>query len=565
MIPRQKRKMLGEMLIAEGLLTQDQLGRALTEQKSRGHRLGVVLKEMGLVTEEEIIKVLGHQMGIQHMALSHVVVDPEIIKLIPETFARRYQLIPIYRKDNQVTVAMVDPLNIFALDDLQRMTGLEALTVVSTEQDVVRAIDRYYGVTTSMEEVIREHGLRTASEREEIPAVGLETAVEDTPVVRLVNMMIHQAVREGASDIHVEPDPDVLRVRYRVDGILREVMAPPKTLHPGVVSRIKIMSNLDIAEKRVPQDGRVPLKVGEKEIDLRVSTLPTIFGEKVVMRILDKSGILLGLEEMALAPEVLGRVRKYIRRPHGLILVTGPTGSGKTTTLYASLNEINSPEKNLVTIEDPVEYQIKGINQIPVNTAVGVTFASGLRSILRQDPDVVMVGEIRDAETATIAIQAALTGHLVFSTLHTNDAPGAVARLVDMGVEPFLVASSLMMVLAQRLVRKVCPRCRKPLDPDPDLLRELGITRTPEMTFVEGEGCQDCRGLGYSGRIGVYELLEVDETIRKLIVGRVSSGEIRSAALKSGFIPLREDGFRKASRGMTTLEEVLRVAREDEG
>ncbi|MBI4715940.1 MAG: type II/IV secretion system protein, partial [Nitrospirae bacterium] len=465
----------------------------------------------------------------------------------------------------QVTVAMVDPLNIFALDDLQRMTGLEALTVVSTEQDVVRAIDRYYGVTASMEEVVREHGLRTASEREEIPAVGLETAVEDTPVVRLVNMVIHQAVRAGASDIHVEPDPDVLRVRYRVDGILREVMAPPKTLHPGVVSRIKIMSNLDISEKRVPQDGRVQLKVGEKEIDLRVSTLPTIFGEKVVMRILDKSGILLGLEEMALAPEVLGRVRKYIRRPHGLILVTGPTGSGKTTTLYAALNEINSPEKNLVTIEDPVEYQIKGINQIPVNTAVGVTFASGLRSILRQDPDVVMVGEIRDAETATIAIQAALTGHLVFSTLHTNDAPGAVARLVDMGVEPFLAASSLMMVLAQRLVRKVCPRCRKPLDPDPDLLRELGITRTPEMTFVEGEGCQDCRGLGYSGRIGVYELLEVDETIRKLIVGRVSSGEIRSAALKSGFIPLREDGFRKASRGMTTLEEVLRVAREDEG
>jgi type IV pilus assembly protein PilB len=558
----QKKKKLGEMLIAEGLINEEQLGRALEEQKRRGDRLGVVLKSLGLVTEADFIKVFGRQMGIRHMVLSHVLVDPEVVKRVPETLARRHQIVPLYQKDNQLTVAMVDPLNIYALDDLQRLTRMEVQPVVSTEEDVMKAIDRYYGVTSPMEEVVREYDVQAAEEEDHTKAAQVNTVVDDTPVVRLVNMLIHQAVKEGASDVHIEPDPDILRVRFRVDGILREVMSPPRALHAGVVSRIKIMSNLDIAERRASQDGRVQLKVESKQIDVRVSTLPTIFGEKVVMRILDKSGMLVGMEEMGLAPDVLAQFRKYIRKSYGLILVTGPTGSGKTTTLYAALNEINSIDKNIVTIEDPVEYQLKGINQIQVNPTVGMTFAEGLRSILRQDPDIIMVGEIRDTETANIAIQAALTGHLVLSTLHTNDAAGATARLVDMGVEPFLAASSLLTVLAQRLVRKNCERCKKEIDPPSALLSDLGLDRASGLSFQRGEGCQDCRGTGYAGRVGIYELLEVDDTVRRLIVSRAPSTEIRSAAQKNGFKVLREDGLEKACRGNTTLEEILRVTQQ---
>jgi type IV pilus assembly protein PilB len=558
----QKKKKLGEMLIAEGLINEEQLGRALEEQKRRGDRLGVVLKSLGLVTEADFIKVFGRQMGIRHMVLSHVLVDPEVVKRVPETLARRYQLVPLYQKDNLLTVAMVDPLNIYALDDLQRLTRMEVQPVVSTEEDVMKAIDRYYGVTSPMEEVVREYDVQAAEEEDHTKPAQVNAVADDTPVVRLVNMLIHQAVKEGASDVHIEPDSDILRVRFRVDGILREVMSPPRALHAGVVSRIKIMSNLDIAERRASQDGRVQLKVESKQIDLRISTLPTIFGEKVVMRILDKSGMLLGMEEMGLAPEVLAQFRKYIRKPYGLILVTGPTGSGKTTTLYAALNEVNSIDKNIVTIEDPVEYQLKGINQTQVNPVVGMTFAEGLRSILRQDPDIIMVGEIRDTETANIAIQAALTGHLVLSTLHTNDAAGATARLVDMGVEPFLAASSLLTVLAQRLVRKNCTRCKKDIDPPSTLLSELGLDRASGLHIQRGEGCQDCRGTGYAGRVGAYELLEVDDTVRRLIVSRAPSTEIRSAAQKSGFRVLREDGLEKACRGLTTLEEIFRVTQQ---
>lgn len=563
-VPQQKRKLLGEMLIAEGLLSHEQLERALAEQKQHGGRIGAVLKALGFVTEEDIIKVLGKQMGVQHMALTSVIIDPEVVKIIPETLARRHQAVPLFKKERVLTLAMVDPLNVFAIDDIRRATGMEIQPVVSTEGDVLKAIDRYYSVTSTMQEAVREADVQGFGTAEEDQVIDLQRIAEDTPVIKLVNTMIAQAVREGASDIHIEPDAEVLRIRYRVDGLLHEVMTPPRHLQAGVTSRIKIMADLDIAEKRVPQDGRIQMKVGEKDIDIRLATLPTIFGEKIVMRLLDKASLLLGLEELGFSQETLKKFKKMITRPYGLLLVTGPTGSGKTTTLYSVLSSINSPEKNIITIEDPVEYQIKIVNQVQVNPKVGITFANGLRSILRQDPDIIMVGEIRDRETATIAIQAALTGHLVFSTLHTNDAAGAITRLVDIGVEPFLVASSIIGIVGQRLVRKICTRCKQSYTPTPDLLKSLGLGDRKEITFMKGTGCPDCRGTGYSGRIGLFELLALDELIRNLVVAKASSSGIRIAAQKAGFVGLREEGLLKALKGVTTLEEVLRVTQEIE-
>jgi type IV pilus assembly protein PilB len=463
---------------------------------------------------------------------------------------------------------MVDPLNVFAIDDLRRATGLEIQPAVSSETEVMKAIDRFYGGTSTMEEAAKEADVQGYGVMPEDQVIDLQRVGDDTPMIKLVNTMISQAVREGASDIHIEPDAEVLRIRYRVDGILREVMTPPRNLQAGVVSRIKIMADLDIAEKRVPQDGRIQMKVGEKDVDIRLSTLPTIFGEKMVMRLLDKSSILLGLEDLGLTSDTLVKFEKMIRRPYGLLLVTGPTGSGKTTTLYAALNRISSIERNVITIEDPVEYQIKYINQVQVNLKTGVTFANGLRAILRQDPDVVMVGEIRDTETASIAIQAALTGHLVFSTLHTNDSAGAVARLLDMGAEPFLVASSLIGVVAQRLVRKVCAHCKAPFTPTPDLIKSLNLDKLmngqKETRLVKGAGCQQCRNTGYSGRLGIYEILPIDEAIRNLIVAKSSSTTIRNQAIQAGFAGLRLHGLAAALKGLTTLEEVLRVTQEIE-
>lgn len=566
--PQQKRKMLGEMLIAEGLISREQLDRALAEQKLHGGRIGTLFRSMGFVTEEDIIKVLGKQMGIQPVTLSSIIIDPDVVKIIPETLARRHQVIPLYKRDRMLTLAMVDPLNVFAIDDLRRATGLEIQPAVSSETEVMRAIDRFYSATSTMEEAAKEADVQGYGVMPEEQVIDLQRIGDDTPMIKLVNTMITQAVREGASDIHIEPDADVLRIRYRVDGILREVMTPPRNLQAGVVSRIKIMADLDIAEKRVPQDGRIQMKVGEKDVDIRLSTLPTIFGEKLVMRLLDKSSVLLGLEELGPTTDILAKFEKMIRRPYGLLLVTGPTGSGKTTTLYAALNRISSVERNVVTIEDPVEYQLKYINQVQVNTKTGVTFANGLRAILRQDPDVVMVGEIRDTETATIAIQAALTGHLVLSTLHTNDAAGAVARLLDMGAEPFLVASSLIGVMAQRLVRKVCIHCKGPFTPTPDLIKSLNLEKlmsgNREIRLVKGAGCQPCRNTGYSGRIGIYELLPIDESIRSLIVSKASSTTIRNQAIQAGFSGLRLHGLAAALKGFTTLEEVLRVTQEIE-
>ncbi len=595
--PSFKRRKLGELLIAEGLLTEEQLNQALASQHRQGGRLGTILLKMGVVTEEAMIKALGSQMGIQHIELSAIVIDEHVVKLVPEQMARRYQVLPLFKKERMLTLAMVDPLNVFAIDAVRQATGLEVQPVVSREQDVLKSINRYYSITTSMERVVkslddqrigedrrawleRRAGEASSDESYRMDELGDVTIVselrsltgelkpEDAPVIKFVNMMIAQAVREGASDIHLEPDQDVLRLRYRVDGMLREVMSPPRHLQAGVTSRIKIMANIDIAEKRIPQDGGIQIKVGKKEMDIRVSTLPTVFGEKVVMRLLDKSNVLLGLEESGFVDRHLTVFRKLIHRPYGLILVTGPTGSGKSTTLYASLQEINSMDKNIITIEDPVEYQLRVINQVQVNPKAGVTFASGLRSILRQDPDIIMIGEIRDKETATIAIQAALTGHLVLSTLHTNDAPSAVTRLVDMGVEPFLIASTLVGTVAQRLVRQICRRCKQPYTPPPELVSNLNLNGTGasagDVQFMHGKGCQECRETGYAGRIGIFELLLVDDAIRALIVGRTSAREIQTTARQSGFTTLREDGLVKATRGLTTLEEVLRVTQEIE-
>ncbi|MBI5379758.1 MAG: Flp pilus assembly complex ATPase component TadA [Nitrospirae bacterium] len=560
-VPRQKRKMIGELLVEGGVITTEQLDKALAEQRRRGGRIGEVLKSLEYVSEKTMIEFIGRQMGIPHTDLSSVSIDPSLVKIIPETMARRHQVVPLYQEGRDLTVAMVDPLNVFAIDDIRRLTHCEILPTVATEREVLRAIDRYYSMTESMEEVVRGIDDQKAVE-EERPGT-LEMMAEETPVVKLVNMIILQGVRERSSDIHVEPDADALRIRYRVDGLLREVMSPPKHLHAGLTSRLKIQAGLDIAEKRVSQDGRFQMMVSGRSLDIRLSTLPTIFGEKIVMRILDKTTGLVPLEDLGISAEQLPRFKQWIHRPYGFILVTGPTGSGKTTTLYSALNVINSIQKNIITIEDPVEYQIRLINQVQVNPKAGVTFAGGLRSIVRQDPDIIMVGEIRDRETANIAIQAALTGHLVFSTLHTNDAAGAVARLVEMEIEPFLIASSLVGVVGQRLVRKVCSRCRITYPSTPELLEDLGLPGDQAVEFVRGQGCNDCRETGYAGRAGIFELMPMTEGIRRLVVGKASSAEIRQQAIREGMRTLREEGLRKALSGVTSVEEVLQVTLEE--
>ncbi|MFQ5579612.1 MAG: GspE/PulE family protein [Nitrospiria bacterium] len=591
----QNRKRLGEMLISEGLLSEAQLERTLAEQREHGGRIGMLLKDLGFVTEDDIIKALGRQMGIAYVDLSSTIIDPEVIKTVPEILARRHSVIPLHKKENKLTLAMADPLNVFAIDDVKRVSGCEVEPVVGKEADMLRAIDRYYGMTGTMEEVVRSFeeqrespdrrqgsGERRRGDRRAAPspydpasglgdgesaeAENLETVADDAPVVKLVNTAIMQAVREGASDIHIEPDADVLRIRFRIDGILREITTAPKELEKGVISRIKIMASLDISEKRVPQDGRIEMKVGGKEFDLRLSTLPTVHGEKAVMRLLDKSSVMLGLDDLGFAEETLKSIRKVINRPYGMMLVTGPTGSGKTTTLYSALTELNAVEKNIVTIEDPVEYQIKRISQVPVNMKSGVTFPSGLRSILRQDPDIVMVGEVRDRETAVIAIQAALTGHFVLSTLHTNDSAGAIARLIDIGVEPFLIASSLVGIVSQRLLRKICKHCKESYPAPSRLVTEMKLNAYVRgengVRLFRGKGCGECRGIGYSGRIGIYELLIADDAIRGLIISRAPSTEIRKQASTQKFRSLQVEGIRKAIQGITTIEEVLRVTQE---
>lgn len=563
---------LGDLLVAEGLLSPDQLQRALGEQKGSNEKLGTILVRLSMITEDQLIGFLSRQYGIPSITLSQLDIDPDVLRLIPVQIARKYEVLPVKRTGNALTLAMADPTNVFALDDVAFMTNLQVLPVVASQGSIRKAIERMYETETSaISEVISAMEGDTASmevlesEAEEAPSkldiFELKEATEEAPVVRLVNLILSDAIKRGASDVHLEPFEKVFRVRYRIDGVLHEMMTPPKRLEPAILSRVKIMSSLDIAERRLPQDGRIKLRYANREIDLRVSTLPTIHGEKIVMRILDKEALTLDLTKLGFDAWGIEQFNKAIRSPYGMILITGPTGSGKTTTLYSAVHAINSPDINIMTAEDPVEYNLKGINQVQINEEIGRTFASILRSFLRQDPDVILVGETRDLETAQIAIRAALTGHLVFSTVHTNDAPSTIARLTDMGIPSFLVASSLLLIVAQRLARRVCRECREPYEADEESLASYG--HVPQgggkVTLYKGKGCQSCNFTGLRGRVAIYEVMPITQESRDLILRAAPASEIRDVAAQQGVRSLRQAGLAKVIEGVTTVEEILRV------
>jgi type IV pilus assembly protein PilB len=559
---------LGERLVAEGYLTAEQLRTAVQEERQGRGPLHKVLVARRLVPAEVVATYLAEEVGLPSVRLSDFTVDAEALKLLPEELCRRQRIFPLFRIGNAMAVATADPSDIVALDQARRASGLEVDAVVATEEEILEALDQHFGTRGAIAEIIRGidfRGLGLEDERG-VSAERLANVAEVVPVVKLVNALIASAVAERASDIHIEPEEDAVRVRIRVDGLLREAVTLPKPLQSAVISRVKILSDLDIADSRVPKDGRFRFTVEDRDVDLRVSTFPTIHGENVVLRLLDKSVGLMRLEDLGFSEEMLAEYRRAIARPHGLLLVTGPTGSGKTTTLYATLAILNTPDKNIITIENPVEYHLAQVRQSQVNPKAGLTFASGLRSILRQDPDIIMVGEIRDLETAQTAVQAALTGHLVLTTLHTNDAVGAITRLVDMGVEPFLIASSVVGVLAQRLVRTVCPRCKQPYVASPQLRALLGMHEGKgPLTFFRGKGCQYCRDSGYRGRVGIFEFLTISDRLRELVLPKAAAAELRRAALGEGMRDLRIDGILKATRGLTSIEEVLRVTQADGG
>lgn len=563
---KREQKLVDELLTRQ-LVTADQVKKADKEAESSGATIGRVLISMGAVKNSDLGAVKADLLGVPFVNLKEYIVEQSAVDLVPEDVARKYKIMPLFKINDTLTIAMQDVLDIYTVDNLQRRTKSKIIdTVLSTPEDIQFAIDRYYGVSGDVEEAVKDidiEELQTKSAPEEVEAKILEQMAEEAPVVKVVNLLVIRAIRERASDIHLEPAEDHLGVRFRIDGVLRKINPLPKHLQGAVVSRIKILAKLDIAEKRRPQDGRIQVRLENRDIDLRVSSFPTAFGENVVIRILDKTGFLLGLPQLGLADNELKRLDKIIRRPHGIMLITGPTGSGKTTTLYAILNAINSAEKNIITIEDPIEYQLPLIRQSQINPKAGLTFATGLRSILRQDPDIIMVGEIRDIETAEIAVNAALTGHLVFSTLHTNDAPGALTRLDDMGVEPFLIASSVVGIAAQRLVRVLCEKCKEKYEPPKELLKELNISGD-KGNFYKPKGCSYCDDVGYKGRVALFELLSVSEQLRKLILSRASSDEIKAVARREGMVTLWEDGIGKAKQGITSLEEVIKVTREEE-
>lgn len=563
----------GESLVKEGIITVEQLNNARSVEKKSGRKLSDVLIGLGLITEEEMAPILSSRLGLLRIKLADYVIDRATIDIVPESLARKYQFIPVLKIDNKLVCAMVDPENLFALDEIRSQTDLIIEPAVATRSEVDKGLEKYYGVKSAWENIIKDIQKEQSAAKEvvegkddyELDVKKLEGMADEPAVIRLVNEVIAKAIGEGASDIHFDPEKDRMRIRFRVDGMLHPIPSPPKNLHAAVVSRIKIMANLNIAERRRPQDGRFNIKAVGKEIDVRVSSMPNIFGEAVVLRLLDAMGALLSLNDQGFPVDVLGKYNKLILKPHGIILVTGPTGSGKTTTLYSSLDKINTDDKNIITIEDPVEYNLQGIRQIQVNPKVDLTFANGLRSILRQDPNVIMVGEIRDRETAEIAIHAALTGHLVLSTLHTNDALGAITRLADMGIEPFLIAHSVIGVLGQRLVRKICKDCKEEYAPSDGILKDLGLDdkkRHKDFRFYEGKGCPNCSRFKYKGRIGIFELLCVDEKTRGLIVDKAPIAEIWNYAHSAGMGSMREDGIKKSLDGITTLEEVLRVTQE---
>ena len=556
-------RLLGEIFVQEGLTTPDVVERALARAQTTGELVGEALVALGAVTEDDVLRALALQQNLPYLWREEMPSTVPVLKNVSAKYLRQYRVCPISIEGSVLTVASADPLNTLIADELRQATGLSIKLVVSSPAGIVEAIDRSYdGAATPLQRIVEGMDDEGGPGGDE-DVNHLRDMAFEAPVVRLVNLLVENAISAEASDIHIEPFEDTLRIRYRIDGLLYDQEAPPRRLQAAVTSRIKIMAEMNIAERRLPQDGRIRVTLHGQRVDIRVSTMPTVHGESIVMRILQRSTVFLPLEKLGFPTNTLARFESLIKRPHGIVLVTGPTGSGKTTTLYAALDKINSPGVKIITVEDPVEYQLKGVNQIPVKAKIGLTFANGLRHIVRQDPDVILVGEIRDLETAEIAIQASLTGHLVFSTLHTNDAPGAITRLQDMGVEPYLVASVLEGVLAQRLVRRICVACRVPDAPSQADLDALGIRASADVTLYKGKGCDDCRGTGYRGRSAIYEMFGIDEDARSLVLRRASSRDIRVHAIERGMITLRLDGWQRACEGVTTVEEILRVTQED--
>jgi type IV pilus assembly protein PilB len=553
------------MLVKATLITKEQLGKALQQQESSGGRIGTALVKLGFISEDDITSFLSRQYGVPSINLSHFDIDPAVIKLIPSELAQKHQVIPINRTGSVLTVAMADPSNIFAIDDIKFLTGFKVEPVVAAETSIKNSINKYYDSAGMVEDIMKtfdDKDVEAVRDSEDAVSVAeLGQAAEDAPVVKLVNLILTDAIKKGASDIHIEPYEKSFRARYRIDGVLYEVMQPPTRLKAAITSRIKIMAQLDIAERRLPQDGRIKIKMAGREMDFRVSTLPTLFGEKVVLRLLDKGNLQLDLSKLGFDPRALSDFESGIMMPYGMVLVTGPTGSGKTTTLYSALHRLNTPETNIMTAEDPVEFNLPGINQVQVKSEIGLNFAASLRSFLRQDPDVIMVGEIRDYETAEIAIKAALTGHLVLSTLHTNDAPSTINRLLNMGVEPFLVSASTNVILAQRLARRICSACKEVVQVPPQALVNIGFSpeEAKTITSYKGKGCTNCSETGYKGRVALYEVMVIRENIKEAILQGASISELRELGRRNAMKTLREAGLQKIREGLTNLEEVLRV------
>lgn len=565
MVPVIKKARFGAMLVERGVITDEQLQAAVARQGRDGGKLGTVLKTMGLVSDDEILETVGFQFGVPYLCLS----DPSlelcrVTEALPVKFLHAHQVFPLKFEGGTLALVMADPSDVYTLDSIRMRLGCPLLVYLGEEQEIAAALDQCYGSGTAMDRIIRDMSSDEAAQSDEEDIAHLKDLASEAPVIRLVNLVIAKAVQERASDIHIEPFEGVLRVRYRIDGILVDQEAPPRRLQAAIISRIKLMAKMNIAERRLPQDGRIRTGVDGQDLDIRVSTIPTVYGESVVMRLLDRASLRLGLDDLGFAGEDQQRFEGLIRRPHGIILVTGPTGSGKTTTLYASLQTINSVERKIITVEDPVEYQLHGINQIQVKPSIGLTFASGLRHILRQDPDVILVGEIRDHETAEIAMHAALTGHLVLSTLHTNDAASAITRLLEMGIEDYLVSSTLLAVLAQRLVRKICRHCRvlTGASGGPEPFSQEGHDVAPAGVEFRGAGCVECHGTGYRGRIGIYELLLMGEDLRTLMLEKCDANILREKAIAGGMRTLYHDGWDKVSKGLTTRAEILRVTQE---
>src|SRR5579871_6631215 len=563
---------LGDLLVKEKVITPEQLAQATKVQKETNCRLGSALVKLGLLTDEDVTNFLSRQYGVPAINLSYFEIDPAVVKLIPFETAKRYQILPLSRVGASLTIAMVDPTNVFAMDDIKFMTGFNIEPVVASESSILAGIDKAYGATKEedLESVMQsmselsDEDVELQAEQQEIGLSELEKAADEAPVVKLVNVILGDAVKRGASDIHIEPYEKEFRVRFRIDGVLQSIMSPPMKLKDAITSRLKIMSKLDISEKRLPQDGRIMLKMNiggrKKQLDFRVSTLPTLWGEKIVLRLLDKEILRLDMTKLGFEPESLVKFEKAILKPYGMVLVTGPTGSGKTNTLYSSIARLNQPDTNIMTAEDPVEFQLQGVNQVQMKEQIGLNFAAALRAFLRQDPNIILVGEIRDFETAEIAIKAALTGHLVLSTLHTNGAPETITRLMNMGIEPFLVATSVHLICAQRLVRRICSDCRIQDPAAPQVLIDAGFTPEEARTVTpyKGKGCNTCSGRGYKGRVGLYEVMEITDEIRDLILVGASALELKRKAIEQGMITLRRSGLIKVKSGMTTLEEVIR-------